>query len=91
MHRSRSWAAALAGATLALAPASAQAQFPTYSKDKWLGSISEFTRPLFNQYFNQVTPENGGKGVAAGTTRTAAMRRRGQLDHGLQLRPRPTG
>ena len=71
---------ALAGAMLALAPASAHAQLPTYSKDKFLGSISEFTRPLFNQYFNQITPENGGKwGVAAGTTRTAAMRW-GQLD-----------
>ena len=71
---------ALAGALLALAPASAHAQFPAYSKDKFLGCISEFTRPLFNQYFNQVTPENGGKwGVAAGTTRTAAMRW-GQLD-----------
>ena len=71
---------ALAGAALALTPASAHAQFPTYSKDKFLGSISEFTRPLFNQYFNQITPENGGKwGVAAGTTRTAAMRW-GQLD-----------
>ena len=71
---------ALAGAVLALTPASAHAQFPTYSKDKFLGSISEFTRPLFNQYFNQITPENGGKwGVAAGTTRTAAMRW-GQLD-----------
>jgi GH35 family endo-1,4-beta-xylanase len=71
---------ALAGAMLALAPASAHAQFPTYSKDKFVGSISEFTRPLFNQYFNQITPENGGKwGVAAGTTRTAAMRW-GQLD-----------
>ena len=66
-------ATALAGA--ALAPAAAHAQFPVYSKDKWLGSISEFTRPLFTQYFNQITPENGGKwGVAAGTTRTAAMR-----------------
>ena len=71
-------ATALAGA--ALAPAAAHAQFPVYSKDKWVGSISEFTRPLFTQYFNQVTPENGGKwGVAAGTTRTAAMRW-GQLD-----------
>ena len=71
---------ALAGAVLALTPATAHAQFPTYSKDKFLGSISEFTRPLFNQYFNQITPENGGKwGVAAGTTRTAAMRW-GQLD-----------
>ncbi|MDA0171879.1 endo-1,4-beta-xylanase [Solirubrobacter taibaiensis] len=81
MHRSRKgWAITLAGATLALTPASAYAQFPTYSKDKFLGSISEFTRPLFNQYFNQITPENGGKwGVAAGTTRTAAMRW-GQLD-----------
>ena len=82
MHRRRR-TAALVGAALAgaaLAPAAAHAQFPVYPKDKWLGSISEFTRPLFLQYFNQVTPENGGKwGVAAGTTRTAAMRW-GQLD-----------
>src|SRR6478736_2831369 len=81
MHRSRRGRSmALAGAALALTPATALAQFPTYSKDKFVGSISEFTRPLFNQYFNQITPENGGKwGVAAGTTRTAAMRW-GQLD-----------
>jgi endo-1,4-beta-xylanase len=72
--------AATALAAAAFVPAAAQAQFPVYSKDKWLGSISEFTRPLFTQYFNQVTPENGGKwGVAAGNTRTAAMRW-GQLD-----------
>ena len=39
------------------------------------GSVNDFTRPLFTQYFNQVTPENAGKwGSAAGTTRTAAMR-----------------
>ena len=64
---------ALAGA--ALAPAAAHAQFPVYSKDKWLGSISEFTRPLFTQYFNQVTPENGGKwGVDARPTPTEAKR-----------------
>ena len=81
-------ATALAGA--ALAPAAAHAQFPVYSKDKWLGSISEFTRPLFTQYFNQITPENGGKwGVAAGTTRTAAMRWNAARP-GLQLRRRPT-
>jgi GH35 family endo-1,4-beta-xylanase len=74
-------AAGLAATALALASVGeARAQFPTYPQDKWLGSISEFTRPLFTQYFNQVTPENGGKwGVAAGTTRTAAMRW-GQLD-----------
>ena len=78
-------ATALAGA--AMAPAAAHAQFPVYSKDKWLGSISEFTRPLFTQYFNQITPENGGKwGVAAGTTRTAAMRWN-QLDQAVHRRP----
>ena len=49
--------------------------FPVYGKDKWLGNVNELTRPLFTQYFNQVTPENAGKwGSAAGTTRTAAMR-----------------
>jgi GH35 family endo-1,4-beta-xylanase len=63
--------AALAGA----APATAQSGFPIYGQDKWLGSVNEFTRPLFTQYFNQVTPENAGKwGSAAGTSRTAAMR-----------------
>jgi endo-1,4-beta-xylanase len=75
-------AMALVGAALTPTASYAQADpgFPVYSADKWLGSISEFTRPLFTQYFNQVTPENGGKwGVAAGTTRTAAMRW-GQLD-----------
>ncbi|MDA0178776.1 endo-1,4-beta-xylanase [Solirubrobacter phytolaccae] len=79
MHRSLGAALAVTAFACA-APSTARAQFPVYSKDKWLGSISEFTRPLFSQYFNQVTPENGGKwGVAAGTTRTAAMRW-GQLD-----------
>jgi GH35 family endo-1,4-beta-xylanase len=74
-------AAALAGAVFAPAVTHAQQQpFPKFPQDKFLGSISEFNRPLFTQYFNQVTPENGGKwGVAAGTTRTAAMRW-GQLD-----------
>ena len=64
---------------VSLAPAGAAAQsgpgFPVYGPDQWLGSVNEFTRPLFTQYFNQVTPENAGKwGSAAGTTRTAAMR-----------------
>ena len=55
--------------------ASAQSSFPLLSQDKWLGSVNDFTRPQFLQYFNQVTPENAGKwGSAAGTTRTAAMR-----------------
>ena len=91
MHRSRrGWSMALAGAALALTPASAHAQFPIYGKDKFLGSINEFTRPLFTQYFNQITPENGGKwGSAAGTTRTAAMRWTAARP-GLQLRARPT-
>ena len=77
MDRSRTgWAAgALTAAAIALAPADAHAQFPTYPKDKWLGSVNELTRPQFKTYFNQVTPENAGKwGSAAGTTRTAAMR-----------------
>ena len=68
---------ALAGASLAPAGASAQsgAGFPVYGTDQWLGSVNEFTRPLFLPYFNQVTPENAGKwGSAAGTSRTAAMR-----------------
>ena len=52
-----------------------------------LGSVNELTRPLFPQYFNQVTPENAGKwGSAAGTTRTAAMRWT-QPRPGVQLRP----
>nr|WP_245971922.1 endo-1,4-beta-xylanase [Solirubrobacter pauli] len=62
-----------------VAPAGARAQsgagFPVYGKDKWLGNVNELTRPLFTQYFNQVTPENAGKwGSAAGATQTAAMR-----------------
>jgi endo-1,4-beta-xylanase len=59
------------------ASASAQStpSFPVYPTDKWLGNVNELTRPLFPQYFNQVTPENAGKwGSAAGTSRTAAMR-----------------
>jgi GH35 family endo-1,4-beta-xylanase len=70
-------ALAVAAALVGAAPASAQdpPKFPIWGQDKWLGSISEFTRPMFTQYFNQVTPENAGKwGSAAGTTRTAAMR-----------------
>ena len=68
-------AVSLALLTPAVAPAQSGAGFPIYGKDKWLGSVNELTRPLFTQYFNQVTPENAGKwGSAAGTTRTAAMR-----------------
>ena len=79
MHRTRltgGAVAAIAIAALLLAPSAAAGQaFPVFGKDKWLGSVNEFTRPLFTQYFNQVTPENAGKwGSAAGTTRTAAMR-----------------
>ena len=44
--------AALAGALLA--PAAASAQFPLYGKDKWLGNVNEFTNPLFTRYFNQL-------------------------------------
>ncbi len=76
--RRRVCAAAIAVvAGMAFAPASAAAQqpFPLYGKDKFLGNVNELTRPLFAQYFNQITPENAGKwGSAAGTTRTAAMR-----------------
>ena len=68
--------AALAGALLGAPAAVAQTpDFPIYGQDKWLGSVNEFTRPLFTEYFNQVTPENAGKwGSAAGTSRTAPMR-----------------
>ena len=34
------------------------AQSRSARQDKWLGSVNELTRPLFTQYFNQVTPEN---------------------------------
>ena len=73
--------AALTGVSLAPAGAATQSDgFPIYGEDKWLGSVNVFTNPMFTQLFNQVTPENAGKwGVAAGTTRTAAMRW-GQLD-----------
>ena len=79
MSKFRLACALAVGATLvSTATASAQsgAELPGLSaKDKWLGSVNELTRPLFTQYFNQVTPENAGKwGSAAGTTRTAAMR-----------------
>ncbi|MDA0171880.1 endo-1,4-beta-xylanase [Solirubrobacter taibaiensis] len=78
MSRYRIACALAVGATLiGAAPAVAQSgpSFPVYGKDKWLGNVNELTRPLFTQYFNQVTPENAGKwGSAAGTTRTAAMR-----------------
>ena len=82
MHRSRrGWSMALAGAALALTPATAHAQFPDVQQGqvRWAASASSRAR-CSTQYFNQITPENGGKwGVAAGTTRTAAMRW-GQLD-----------
>ncbi|HEY6889472.1 MAG TPA: endo-1,4-beta-xylanase [Solirubrobacter sp.] len=79
MHRSRltgGAVAAVVAAALLVVPSGAAGQaFPALGKDKWLGSVNELTRPLFTQYFNQVTPENAGKwGSAAGTTRTAAMR-----------------
>ena len=79
MHRTRLTGGAVAAAAIAallLAPSVAAGQaFPVFGKDKFLGSVNELTRPLFTQYFNQVTPENAGKwGSAAGTTRTAAMR-----------------
>ena len=70
-------AAALVATSLGSAQAVAQSGpgFPLYGQDKWLGSVNEFTRPSFTQWFNEVTPENAGKwGSAAGTTRTAAMR-----------------
>src|SRR4051795_3019044 len=78
MFRARLIAAAMvAGAMLVPAAAAAQSgpSFPLFGKDKWVGSINDFTQPLFTQYFDEVTPENAGKwGSAAGTTRTAAMR-----------------
>ena len=61
MSRYRIACALAIGATLVSA-ASASAQstpsFPVYPTDKWLGNVNELTRPLFPQYFNQVTPEN---------------------------------
>src|SRR3954467_10261085 len=69
--------AAIAGVALIPGVAGAQSgpAFPIWGKDKFLGSVNDFTQPLFLQYFNEVTPENAGKwGSAAGTTRTAAMR-----------------
>jgi GH35 family endo-1,4-beta-xylanase len=69
---------AMAVAVVALACASsahAQSGFPIRGKDKFVGSVNDFTNPLFTRYFNEVIPENAGKwGSAAGTTRTAAMR-----------------
>src|SRR3954468_23112839 len=78
MLRARLVAAAVAAAAM-LVPAGGAAQsgpnFPLFGKDKWVGSVNDFTQPLFTQYFDEVTPENAGKwGSAAGTTRTAAMR-----------------
>src|SRR3954466_10392701 len=75
IRRARLAVVAAALVAAALGPAEADAQFPLYGKDKWLGSVNDFTRPSFTQWFNEVTPENAGKwGSAAGTTRTAAMR-----------------
>ena len=76
MHRTRltgGAVAAVVAAALFVVPSGAAGQsFPVFGKDKWLGSVNELTRPLFTQYFNEVTPENAGKwGSAAGTTRTA--------------------
>src|SRR3954471_6283867 len=78
MFRAKLVAAAVAAGAM-LVPAGAAAQsgptFPLFGKDKWIGSVNDFTSPLFTTYFDQVTPENAGKwGSAAGTTRTAAMR-----------------
>src|SRR4051795_6296492 len=68
-------AATAAAFTLGTATAHAQTAFPLYGKDKWLGSVNDFTNTLFTQHFNFVIPENAGKwGSAAGTTRTAAYR-----------------
>ena len=78
MYRTRmagGMVAALVAASLGSATSYAQSGFPRYGKDKWVGSVNEFTRASFTQWFNEVTPENAGKwGSAAGTTRTAAMR-----------------
>lgn len=74
-HRAAVAAVALLCVSLAPAKAAAQTQFAISGQDKFLGSISLFTDPLFKQYFNQVIPENAGKwGSAAGTTRTAPYR-----------------
>ncbi|WP_064750579.1 endo-1,4-beta-xylanase [Solirubrobacter soli] len=60
---------------VAVSMMSASVAAPALAEDKFLGSVNDFTNPLFAQYFDQVTPENAGKwGSAAGTTRTAAMR-----------------
>jgi GH35 family endo-1,4-beta-xylanase len=60
---------------VSIAGLSCCAAAPAVAQDKFLGSVNDFTNPLFTQYFNQVTPENAGKwGSAAGTTRTAPMR-----------------
>jgi endo-1,4-beta-xylanase len=69
--------AAIAGSALVPGGAAAQSGpgFPIWGQDKFLGSVNDFTQPLFLKYFNEVTPENAGKwGSAAGTSRTAAMR-----------------
>ena len=81
-------ATALAGA--AMAPAAAHAQFPVYSKDKWLGSINEFTRPLFTQYFNQVTPENARQVGQSPRARPAPRRCAGASSTRRTTSPRPT-
>src|SRR4051794_13654622 len=76
MGRRRLALAAMAAAfTLGTTTAHAQTAFPLYGKDKWLGSVNDFTNTLFPQHFNFIIPENAGKwGSAAGTTRTAAYR-----------------
>ena len=90
MFRYRIACALAVGTALACsstAGAQSGADFPIYGEDQWLGSVNELTRPLFTQYFNQVTPENAGKwGSAAGhdAHRGHAL---GQPRHGLQLRP----
>ena len=76
---------ALVCALLVPAVASGQAAFPLYGKDKFLGSVNDFTTRVPRGTSTR-SPENAGKwGSAAGTTRTAAMRW-GAARHGLQLR-----
>jgi GH35 family endo-1,4-beta-xylanase len=71
--------AATVGGSGAIASPSASAQadgdFPIRGQDKFLGSVNQFTNPMFPEFFNQVTPETAGKwGSAAGLTRDAPMR-----------------
>src|SRR4051812_16860142 len=71
----RAFVLALVCAVLVPGAASAQAGFPLYGKDKFLGNANDYSTAYFPKYFNQLIPENAGKwGSAAGTTRTAAMR-----------------